>query len=83
MQISNINKSWDIISANLKATQLKRRFSRETLVFPARVSKTMGVEDGATTMEDKVKTETKKGLFSVNKNLIMLKLTLFFLYGGQ
>lgn len=44
----------------------------------------MGVEDGATTMDEKVKVETlKKGRFSINKNLVMLKMTLFFLYGGK
>lgn len=43
----------------------------------------MGVEDGSTTMDEKVKVEAKKGRFSINKNLVMLKMTLFFLYGGK
>lgn len=40
-------------------------------------------ENTATEMEAKAAAEVpKKKTFGINKNLIMLKLTLFFLYGG-
>ena len=39
--------------------------------------------DTATTMEEKVPLPKKTKKWGINKNLIMLKVTLFFLYGGK